>query len=141
MTLLDAYALVAFLVGGPAAAPVRSILREGDAAVTTTNLAETLDVTQRRYGLAIGRAMDLIEPLIAGPLTTIPLGTDVAVAAAAIRSRHYHRTRRPISLADAVLIASAMDGPNSHRLATADPEVLAVAADEQVATLTLPEQG
>lgn len=141
MTLLDAYALIAFLVGGPAAPPVRSILREGDGAVTTTNLAETLDVCQRRHGLAIGRAMEVIEPLLDGPLTTIPLSADVAIAAAAVRARHYHRTRRPVSLADAVLIASAMDGPGPHRLATADPDVLAVAAEEGVATVALPEQG
>ena len=44
MTLLDAYALIAFLIGGPAAAQVRSILREGDAGVTTANLVEVLDV-------------------------------------------------------------------------------------------------
>jgi predicted nucleic acid-binding protein len=141
VTLLDAYALIAFLVGGPAAAPVRSILREGDAAVTTTNLAETLDVSQRVYGLAIGRAMEVIEPLTAGPLTTLALDFDVAVAAAAIRARHYHRQHRPISLADSVLIASTMNGPGVRRVATADADVLAVAREEQVATVTLPEQG
>jgi PIN domain nuclease of toxin-antitoxin system len=141
VTLLDAYALIAFLVGGPAAAPVRSILREGDAAITTTNLAETLDVSGRLYGLAIARAVELIEPLAAGPLRTISLDTELAIRAAAIRSRHYHRTRRPISLADSVLIASAMDGPDFHRVATADPDVLAVAQEEHVPTVALPEQG
>ncbi len=141
MTLLDAYALIAFLVGGPAAAPVRSILREGDAALTTTNLAETLDVSQRLYGLPIDRAMEVIEPLAAGALTMLPLATDVAIAAAAVRARHYHRSRRPISLADSVLIASAIDGLDAHRLATADPDVLAVAREERIATVALPGQG
>jgi PIN domain nuclease of toxin-antitoxin system len=141
VTLLDAYALIAFLVGGRAAAPVRSILREGDAAVTTTNLAETLDVSQRLYGLAVDRAMELIEPLVAGPLATLPLSSDLAVSAARVRARHYHRTRRAISLADAVLVASAMDGPDPRRLATADPDVLVVAREELVATVALPEEG
>ncbi len=140
MTLLDAYALIAFLVGGPAAAPVRSLLREGDAAITTTNLAETLDVCQRLYGLAVDGAMEVIEPLLAGPLATLPLDADVAVGAAAVRARHYHHTRRPISLADSVLIASALHGPGA-RLATADPDVLAVAREEDVATVVLPRQG
>jgi hypothetical protein len=45
LTILDAYALIAFLVGGPASAQVRGVLREGDAAVTSANLAETLDVS------------------------------------------------------------------------------------------------
>ena len=40
-------ALIAFLVGGPARSQVRSILREGDAAVATVNLVEALDVSQR----------------------------------------------------------------------------------------------
>jgi len=41
------------------------------------------------------------------------------------------------SLADAVLVASAA----GHRLATADPDVLAVAREMQLATVPLPEQG
>jgi uncharacterized protein (DUF1786 family) len=49
VTLLDAYALIAFLAGGPATAQVRAILREGGAAVATANLAETLDVSQRLF--------------------------------------------------------------------------------------------
>jgi PIN domain nuclease of toxin-antitoxin system len=137
VTLLDAYALIAFLVGGPAAPRVRSILREGDAAVATTNLAETLDVSQRVHGLAIERAVDTIEPLLDGSLATVPLDAEIAVRAATLRAKHYHRKTRPISLADAVLIASAGDG---DRLATADPDVLAVARDEQVATVELPQQ-
>ena len=35
MMLLDAYALVAFLVGGPAASQVKGLLREGDVGVAT----------------------------------------------------------------------------------------------------------
>lgn len=138
MTLLDAYALIAFLVGGPAAPMVRGLLREGDTAVTTANLAETLDVSQRIHGLEIARAMDLLDPLLQGPLATIPLDAELARSAAEMRARHYHRSSRPISLADAVLLASA--GPGD-RIATADPDVLAIADAEDVATFELPGQG
>jgi PIN domain nuclease of toxin-antitoxin system len=138
MTLLDAYALVAFLVGGPAAASVRGLLREGGTSVATANLAEALDVSARRYGLPIERAMEVIEPLLDGTLATVSLDLVCARRAATIRARHYRRASRPISLADAVLIATA--GPGD-RIATADPDVLAVAAAEAVATLTLPSQG
>ena len=148
MTLLDAYALIAFLAGGPAAGDVRSILREGDAAVTTTNLAESLDVSRRVYGLPIERAMEVMEPLLDGTLVTVPLTADVAVRAASIRAKHYHRARRPISLADAVLLAAATDaggvGPgngDAHRIATSDPDVLAIAREERIATAALPQQG
>lgn len=139
MTLLDAYALIAFLVGGPAASQVRGLLREGGAAVATANLAEALDVSQRVYGLPIERAMAVLDPLFGGPLTTLPLDLDLDVArrAAEIRSAHYHRSSRPISLADAILVASA--GANG-RIATADPDVLAVARAEGLDTVPLPGQ-
>jgi predicted nucleic acid-binding protein len=138
VTLLDAYALIAFLVGGPAAPAVRVLLREGDTAVTTANLVETLDVSQRIHGLPTSRAMDLLDPLLEGPLSTIPLDLALARSAAEMRVSHYHRSTRPISLADAVLLASARPG---DRIATADPDVLAIAGEEDLDTVELPEQG
>lgn len=138
MTLLDAYALVAFLVGGPATQQVRALLREGDTAVATANLAEALDVSERVHGLPIARAMEVLEPLLEGPVAVLHLDITVARRAAEIRARRYHRTSRPISLADAVLVASAGRG---DRIATADPDVLAVARAEGLEALTLPGQG
>lgn len=138
MTLLDAYAIVAFLVGGPAAANVRALLREGDTGVATANLAEALDVSQRVHSLPVGRAVEVLEPLFEGGLSALPLDLPVAKRAAEIRASHYHRSARPISLADAVLIATCRSG---DRLATADPDVLAVAHAEQVQTVALPGQG
>lgn len=138
MTLLDAYALIAFLVGGPATQQVRVILREGDAAVATANLAEALDVSQRVYGFPIPRAVEVLEPLLEGSLTTVPLDATVARRAAEIRAGHYHRSARPISLADAILVGSA--GPND-RIATADPDVLTVATAEELESIALPGQG
>lgn len=135
MTLLDAYALIAFLVGGPATPQVRTILREGDAAVATANLAETLDVSERVHHLPIARSLEILEPLFEGPLTAIPLDGSTAHRAAVVRSTYYHRRSRPISLADAVLIASAQE---DDLIATADPDVLAVAAAEEVETVALP---
>ncbi|MGH2782820.1 MAG: hypothetical protein ACRDL4_10295 [Thermoleophilaceae bacterium] len=138
MTLLDAYALIAFLVGGPATTQVRAILREGDAAVATANLVEVLDVSERVHGLVMTRAIAIIEPLFDASLAAIPLDLAVARRAAAIRARHYHRSERPISLADAVLLAST--GPDD-RVATADRHVLAAAAAEELESVRLPEQG
>lgn len=137
MTLLDAYALVAFLVGGPAASQVRGLLREGGTFVATANLAEALDVSARTYGLPIERAMEVLEPLLGGTLGSVPLDLVRARRAATIRARHYHRASRPISLADAILVASASPG---DRIATADPDVLAVAKAEAIATITLLSQ-
>lgn len=138
MTLLDAYALVAFLVGGSAAPATRAVLRGGDSAVATANLAEALDVSQRVYGLATARSLEVLEPLFEDVLRPVPLDLARACRAADIRARHYHRSTCPISLADAVLVASAAGG---DRIATADPHLLAVAEAEGVAVVTLPEQG
>ncbi len=138
MTFLDAYALIAFLVGGPATPQVRAILREGDAAVASANLAETLDVSQRRHGLPISSAMEILEPLLEGSLTAVALDLTVARRAAEIRARHYHRSSCPLSLADAILIASAEP---EDRIATADPHVLAVAKAEGLKPVGLPGQG
>ncbi|MCZ7589780.1 MAG: PIN domain-containing protein [Gaiella sp.] len=138
MTLLDAYALIAFLAGSPAAPQVRAVLREGDAAVATTNLVEVLDVTQRTRKVPVARTMEILEPLLAGSLTAVPLDTTIARRAAELRATYYHRSSRPISLADAVLLASAGDG---DRIATADPDVLAVADSEGVQTIELPGDG
>jgi PIN domain nuclease of toxin-antitoxin system len=138
LTLLDAYALIAFLVGGPARAEVRGILREGGVAVASANLAETLDVSQRVHGLSIARAMEVLEPLLEDTLAVIALDATTARAAAELRASYYHRSDRPISLADAVLLASAKP---DWRIATADPDVLAVASSEQLETIALPAQG
>jgi predicted nucleic acid-binding protein len=145
VTLLDAYALIAFLVGGPATAQVRALLREGDAAVATANLAEALDVSQRLFGLPVARAVEALEPLLEEALRPVVLDLAVAQRAATIRATHYHRATRPISLADAILIASAVrssgePGRRRVRLATSDPDVLAVARAEGVATVELPAQ-
>jgi predicted nucleic acid-binding protein len=138
VTLLDAYALVAFLVGGPVARQVRGLLREGRASVATANLAEALDVSARTYGLPVERAMEVLEPLLDATLSSVSLDLDRARRAATIRARHYHRAARPISLADAILIASAAPG---DRIATADPDVLAVAEAEAITTIRLRPQG
>jgi hypothetical protein len=86
-------------------------------------------------GLPVPRALDVLDPLLDGPLVSIPLDREIARRAAELRSRHYHRSSRPISLADAVLLASARA---ADRIATADPDVLAVAEVEGMGTVTLP---
>jgi predicted nucleic acid-binding protein len=133
--LLDAYALVAFLIAGPATPQVRAILREEGAAVATINLAEALDVSQRVRGLPIARAMDFLTPLFEGGLSSIPLDEDRARRAAEIRAAHYHRVSRPISLADAVVVASAGSGDS---IATADPDLLEVSRAEGYEVIGLP---
>lgn len=137
MTLLDAYALIAFLIGGPAQEQVRLILREGKTAVATANLVETYDVADRVHGLPVARASEKIEGLFAGSLTVVHLDEHLARKAGELRVGHYHRSRSPLSLADAILIASAR---SADRIATADPDVLTTAEALGIETIELPGQ-
>ena len=121
--------------GGPAAPQVRAILRDGDASVATANLVEVLDVSQRVRGLPIKRTLEILEPLFDSSLQTMSLDIAVARRAAEVRTKHYHRSSRPISLADAVLIASAQ---RDDSIARADPDALAVARAENLKTVALP---
>jgi predicted nucleic acid-binding protein len=132
--LLDAYALIAFLVAGPGAAQVRELLRTGETAVTTANLTETLDVSQRISGLPVARALAVLEPLFDGSLAVVDLDRPTSFRAAEIRAAYYHRSARPISLADAVLIGSATEG---DRIATADADVLEIAQAEGIEPIVL----
>ncbi len=134
-TLIDASALIALLGAEPAAVEVRELLNRG-AAITTLNLAEALDRLKRRYGLEIEQTRPVIEGLLAESLTLLPLEPHQAWRAGEIRAAHYHRSRCPISLADAVLVASA---PMGGRIASSDGSLLALAASEGIAIAALPD--
>jgi predicted nucleic acid-binding protein len=138
VTLLDAYALIAYVIGGPAQEQVRAVLREGRTAVATANLVEIFDVAERVHGLPIPRASDVIEGLFATTLSIVHLDEHLARRAGELRVEYYHRARSPLSLADVILIASAQPG---DRIATADPDVLKTAATLGIETVELPSQG
>jgi PIN domain nuclease of toxin-antitoxin system len=133
ITLIDASALIALLGAEPAAGEVEQLLNDG-AAMTTLNLAEAIDRLKRRYDLQVERTRPVIEGLLAKNLTLLALGPAQAWRAGEIRAAHYHRSRCPISLADAVLLAST---PPNGRIASSDGVLLAVAASEGIATVVL----
>jgi predicted nucleic acid-binding protein len=135
LTLLDANALIAVIRGEPAMEPALTILRRGSVAMTTANVAEVYDRSARRTGLSQERLAEVIEPLFEGPIVPIAVDLDLARRAGAIRSRHYHRKRRSLALADCVLLAAA--GAND-KIATSDSDVLAVAAELGIGTIELP---
>jgi predicted nucleic acid-binding protein len=138
VTLLDAYALIAYVIGGPAQDQVKALLREGRTAIATANLVEVFDVAERVHGLPIPRASAVVEELFAGSLSVVHLDEHLARRAAELRVAHYHRSRSPLSLADVILISSAQPG---DRIATADPDVLETAAEIGIETVELPGQG
>lgn len=135
MTLLDAYALIAYVIGGPAQQQVITIMKTEKAAIATANLIEVFDVIGRQHGFPVSRVSEIVEPLFAGSLSLVDLDEDLARQAAELRVEHYHRSRSPLSLADVILLASAQRG---DRIATADPDILKTAASLEIETIKLP---
>ncbi len=135
MTFLDACALVAVIHGEPAMTRVLAILREGSAAMTSTNVAEVFDVVARKRRIGYTRLADVVEPLFEGPLALVPVDLGLARRAAEVRTEHYHRKRRALSLADATLLAAPRSG---DKIASSDSDVLAVAAELGIGTIELP---
>jgi PIN domain nuclease of toxin-antitoxin system len=126
MNILDTYALVAVAVEEPAAHEVEDLLRQGDCAVTTVNVAELYDQLVRRVGLDEDAVGDRIEALLDGPLDLRDLGRHRAARAGIIRARHYRPEEAELSLADCVVVASRDQG---DRLATADPSLAQAALE------------
>lgn len=137
MIVLDAYALIALLADEPAAGEVGQLLRDNAAAVPALNLAEATDRLGRVHGIAIERTRSVVESLQESTdLRVRTLDGSDAWRAAEIRVAHYHRARRPLSLADCLLLAVTGE---QDQLATADPYVLATANEERVAWIELPD--
>ena len=135
MIVLDAYAVLAFLKGEPAAPEVRSLLHGDEAAVLTVlGAAEVVDHLVRIAGVAEDEAaLDLAQ---LGLFDAPPLDQATSVAAGLLRARHYHRTRCAVSLADCVAAASTRG--LGARLATSDPHLLDLCHAESISTHVLP---
>jgi predicted nucleic acid-binding protein len=137
VTLLDAYALVAFLADEPAAEQVESLLRTGDTTILVVNLAEAIDVTRRVHRFAAEEVRRCVEPLVlGGKLAVVASAESDGWRAAEIRATHHRRKRRPLSLADCFLLAHAEVGGGA--IATPDQHVQAVARDLGVDVVQLP---
>jgi predicted nucleic acid-binding protein len=138
VTLLDAYAIVAFVAEERAAAEVDGILRQGSSAVTSVNLAEALDVLVRTHGVPGRYAREIIEPLVDDSIVLVAPGWTEASHAAEIRARRYDRRKRDLSLADCFLLGTA--ATHGHEVATSDPAVAATAREEGIALVPLPDR-
>lgn len=136
MTFLDAQALVAFMVGEPAADEVEAILARGDARIASINLAETIDIALRVHGVPRARLVAEMTALNRSALEVVDCDEARAARAGELRARHYRRRDCPVSTADCVLVASTAPG---DAIATSDGPVLEVARAEGVAVIPLPD--
>lgn len=134
MTILDSFAVIAYLRDEPAASDVATLLRRGDAHLTAFGVAEVVDHLVRVIRVDEEEAaLDLAE---LGLLEGLSVGAAVGLAAGRLRARHYHRTRRAVSLADCVAAETARS--RSERLATADPHLLDACHTEGIRVVVLP---
>ena len=135
MILLDAYALIALLADEPAANEVGQLIAGGSTVVAAPNLAETADRLGRVHGIAVQRTRAAVESLEQSTDLRVQATERVhAWRAAELRVKHYHRTRRPLSLGDCLLLAMTTE---EDHVATADLHVLATAEEEQIKWIAL----
>lgn len=133
MTVLDAYAVLAFLRDEPAAVEVRPLLEAGDALLTAVGLGEVLDHLVRLLGVDEEEAvLDLAE---LGLIDAIALDGTTGAASGRLRARYYHRLRCAVSMADCV--AAEIARARNDMLATSDPHLLDVCAHESIGVVVL----
>lgn len=139
MTVLDAQAVVALLLGEPAADEVAALVRDTGhpASISAVNVAEVVDVLVRVMGRTHEEVIEKLDWLSAGGLIVMPVDESIGRIAGRIHARRYHRRDRPLSMADCVALATAI----THRepIATSDPPLAATAIAEGCDVVPLPD--
>lgn len=134
MTILDAYAVLAYVKDEASASAVRPLLVAPGASLTSVGVAEVIDHLVRVVGADEEEAvLDLAQ---IGLLDGLPVDSAIGVTAGRLRARHYHRTRCAVSLADCV--AAEVARSRRQPLATSDPHLLDVCHAEDIAITVLP---
>ena len=132
--MLDAYALEAFLNLEASAPIVRDLILSGEQVlITAVNLAETADRMIRLNGATRD---ELESDVVSLGITVTGVDITVGFDAAALRAKHYHRTRRAVSVADCCAAAVTLD--RDATLVSSDPALLGLLHDEGGRYLALP---
>lgn len=133
MTILDAFAVIAYLKAEPAAQEVLPLLDRGAAQLTAVGVAEVLDHLVRLAGADEEEAaLDLAQ---LGLLGGVGVGSELGLAAGRLRARRYHRSRCAVSMADCIAAEAARQ--NTTDLATSDPHLLDLCHREGISTVVL----
>ncbi len=127
MTVLDAYAVVAYLRAEPCADEVATLLRS-PTAITAANAAEVLDQLVRVYRRNPDDVHADLALLANAGMDIVAVTADQGLAAGRFRARHYHRERCAVSLADCLAAAAALG--REAPLATSDPALAALVRSE-----------
>ncbi len=117
MSVLDAFAVLAYLRGEPAMDAVRTLI-SSPSVLTSVNAAEVVDRLVRAYGWDVDVVSGDLALLRVAGMETAPVDSSTGLLAGELRAKHYHRTRCAVSLADCVAAAAALT--SSLPLATSD---------------------
>ena len=139
MTVFDAYALIAFFADEPAAALIDERIRQDPekACVSCVNAAEIVDRMVRVGGQSAEHVNDALDWLVASGMLLMPADGDMGRLAGELRSRHYRRGDADVSLGDCMALSTAIS--LGKPLATSDPALAAMARQEGVEVLALPD--
>ena len=133
LTILDAYAVLAYLKGERSANEVRPLLGVADSSLTALGVAEVLDdVVRLASANEEDAALDLAQ---LGLIDGVPVDSTIGAAAGLLRARRYHRTSCQVSLADCV--AAEVARARRQPLATADAHLLDLCHAEGIAVTVL----
>jgi PIN domain nuclease of toxin-antitoxin system len=127
VTILDAYAVVAYLRGERCADDVAALLR-GPTALTAANAAEVLDQLVRVFDRHPDDVHGDIALLANAGMSVVPVSADLGLLAGRLHAKHYHRERSAVSLADCIAAAAALR--DQRPLATSDPALALVVRAE-----------
>lgn len=130
MTVLDSQAVIALLRDEPAADEVEAILRgrEGIAFISAVALAEVFDVLVRAARRRVDEVSLLVDTLLAAGLDVVPVDAEIGRLAGILRSRHWDRDRRSVSIVDCTVLATGMIA--QEPIATADAALIGAARAE-----------
>lgn len=136
MIVLDAYAVIAYLLDEPAATEVTEILR-GSTALPAVNVAEVIDQLVRVWR----RDRDEVEVALAmmarAGMEVAVADEAIAVEAGRLRAAHYNKRECSISMADCFAAATAL--LSGAALATSDPHLASVVRAENGQVHILPD--
>lgn len=136
MRLFDAAPVIALVAAEPGESAVAALLAEGDAAIPAPNLAEVIDSLSRHQRLSESALRAVLNPLFEASLTVRDTGAEQAWRAGLLRARHYHRSRRALSVLDCTLLACA---GRDDTIVTSDRALVAAARDEGIAVEPIPD--
>ena len=136
MRLFDAAPVIALVAAEPGESAVAALLAEGDAAIPAPNLAEVIDSLSRHQRLSESALRAVLNPLFEASLTVRDTGAGQAWRAGLLRARHYHRSRRALSVLDCTLLACA---GRDDTIVTSDRALVAAARDEGIAVEPIPD--